>query len=93
MQEAFFLYAKHVYDQQLDHITQKTKEYLKKEKQVEPSDIKEIQGAGSKGGDYGISVKVIFRNEPNKIYFYRSIDGEITEDPVAEEYDKPATLN
>ncbi|MCY9400974.1 hypothetical protein MOF38_14420, partial [Bacillus haynesii] len=43
-------------------------------------DIKEIKGIRSKGGDYGILVRVIYKDNPNVHYFYKSYKGKITYD-------------
>lgn len=68
------------YNVQAEKIADKTKDYLLNKENKKKEDIKEIKGIRSKGGDYGILVRVIYKDNPNVHYFYKSYKGKITYD-------------
>ncbi|ATH91516.1 DUF3139 domain-containing protein [Bacillus glycinifermentans] len=68
------------YNTQAEKIAKKTENYLIDKENKKKEDMKEIKGIRSKGGDYGILVRVIYKNNPNVHYFYKSYKGKITYD-------------
>lgn len=68
------------YNVQAEKIADKTNDYLLNKENKKKEDIKEIKGIRSKGGDYGILVRVIYKDNPNVHYFYKSYKGKITYD-------------
>jgi len=56
------------------------KEYLIHQKKYSENDITSIKGVRSKGGDWGITIFVEFKDEPGEIYSYKSLEGKIKQD-------------
>lgn len=73
-----FFSVNYFYDYQAKKIASKTENYLINKEDKKKEDIKEVKGIRSKVGDYGILVRVIYKNEPNIHYFYISNNGKIT---------------
>ncbi|MGF7535463.1 hypothetical protein AAGG74_17565 [Bacillus mexicanus] len=65
------------YNYQAKKIASKTETYLITEENKKKEDLKEVKGIRSKVGDYGILVRVIYKNKPNIHYFYISNNGKI----------------
>lgn len=78
------LFLKFTYDKAAKDITQRTLEYLIKEKHYKESDIKKIENEQTKGGEAGVLVNVTFVDEPETKYSYQSYDGKITQVAINE---------
>ncbi|MNJ72889.1 hypothetical protein D3C77_696070 [compost metagenome] len=56
---------------------QKTRDYIINELNMNMAQIKSITAFQSKGGDDGITISVIYTDEPDIKYYYKSIRGQI----------------
>ncbi|WP_223067691.1 DUF3139 domain-containing protein [Paenibacillus caui] len=62
---------------QFNRFEDRTRDYLVNEQKIPLKEIQSIDAFQAKGGDSGITISVIFEDEPNIKYNYKSYDGEI----------------
>lgn len=72
--------VRHFYETKANEIADKTEHYLIDHENKKKEEIKEVKGLNSKGGDYGVLVRVIFKDHPSIHHFYKQINGKIVYD-------------
>lgn len=70
---------------------EKTRDYIVNELKTNPNEIKSITAFQSKGGDDGVTISVIYTDEPDIKYYYKSFRGTIKLDETISSLDDKPT--